>query len=101
MTGGEFTHEGEDCTFESMVRRFGLGDDMGLRAIAEIVHEIDLKDSKYGRAETPGIDRLVAGIAMANREDEARIAQGATVFESLYEYFRRRRPESGPERSRG
>lgn len=97
MFDAEFTHQGDRCTFEVLVQRFRL-DDAALRPIAEIVHEIDLKDSKYGRPETAGIDRLVAGIAMGNRDDDGRIAQGTAVFESLYEYFRRKRPESDPER---
>ncbi|MGH7857634.1 MAG: chromate resistance protein ChrB domain-containing protein [Candidatus Binatia bacterium] len=90
MFEAEFTHEGDRCTFEVLLERFALGDP-ALRPIAEIVHGIDLKDSKFGRPETPGIDRLIAGIAMINRDDEGRIAQGATVFEALYEYFRRKR----------
>lgn len=90
MFEAEFTHEGDRCTFEVLLERFGL-EDPALRPIAEIVHEIDLKDSKFGRPETAGIDRLIAGIAMSNRDDEGRIAQGATVFEALYEYFRRKR----------
>ncbi|MGH7820070.1 MAG: chromate resistance protein ChrB domain-containing protein [Candidatus Binatia bacterium] len=90
MFEAEFTHEGDRCTFEVLLERFALADP-ALRPIAEIVHEIDLKDSKFGRPETVGVDRLIAGIAMSNRDDEGRIAQGATVFEALYEYFRRKR----------
>jgi len=62
-----------------------------LGPIAEIVHDIDLKDSKFGRQETIGIERLIAGIAMANKDDETRLARGEAVFEDLYEYFKRKR----------
>jgi hypothetical protein len=55
------------------------------------VHDIDLKDGKFGRPETTGIDRLVAGIAMAHRNDEARLERAGAVFDDLYEYFRRKR----------
>ena len=88
MFEAEFTHEGDRCTFEVLIEKFGL-DDRTLRPVAQIVHDIDLKDSKFGRPEVPGIDRLVAGIAMAHREDEERLARGSAVFEDLYEYFRR------------
>ena len=91
MFDAEFTHEGDQCTFEVLARRFGL-DDRALAAIAEIVHDIDLKDAKFARPETPGIDRLIAGIAMANRDDEARLAAGSAVLDGLYESFRRKRP---------
>ena len=62
-----------------------------LQAIAEIVHDIDLKDGKFKREEATGIARLIAGIAMANKDDEQRIAQGAPVFDNLYQYFRTKR----------
>lgn len=83
MFEAEFTHEGDLCTFEVLVQRFGL-DDPALRAIAEIVHDVDLKDAKYGREEAPGIGQLVAGIAAAHPEDEARLERGAALFEDLY-----------------
>ena len=89
MFEAEFTHEGEQCTFEVLIARFGIKD-AALRPISEIVHDIDLKDSRYGREETTGIDRLVAGVAMAHRLDDARLERGAALFDDLYEYFRRK-----------
>ena len=62
-----------------------------LRAIAEIVHDIDLKDDKFARAEADGIKTLIAGICMATRDDSERLARGAAVFEDLYQYFRKKR----------
>jgi len=90
MFEAEFTHEGDRCTFEVLIEKFRL-DDRALRPVAQIVHDIDLKDSKFGRSEVPGIDRLVAGIAMAHRDDEERLARGSAVFEDLYEYFRKKK----------
>ena len=90
MFEAEFTHEGDLCTFEVLVSRLGL-DDRALVPIAEIVHDIDLKDSKFGRPETSGIDRLIAGIAMSHRDDESRLERGAAMFDDLYEYFSRKR----------
>jgi hypothetical protein len=90
MFEGDFTHEGDLCTFEVLVRRFGLKDSP-LRQIAEIVHDIDLKDAKFGREEAVGVDRLIVGIAMRHKNDEARIEDGGGVFEALYEYFRRKK----------
>ena len=54
MFEGEYTHEGEDCTFEVLVRRFALGDP-ALTPIAEVVHDLDCKDEKFGRDETVGV----------------------------------------------
>jgi hypothetical protein len=89
MFEAEFTHEGHKCTFEVLLDRFALKEG-ALRPIAEIVHDIDLKDACFGREETAGIDRIIAGIAMAHRDDERRAERGAAVFDDLYEYFRRK-----------
>jgi hypothetical protein len=90
MFEAEFTHEGELCTFEVLLRHFGIKD-AALRQIAEIVHDVDLKDAKFARPEALGIDRLIAGIAMRHKDDGARLADGGAVFESLYEDFKRKR----------
>lgn len=90
MFDAEFTHEGDLCTFEVLIARLGL-DDRALVPVAEIVHDIDLKDGKFGRPEVAGIDRLIAGIAMANKDDGQRLLQGAAVFGGLYEFYRRKR----------
>lgn len=90
MFEAQFTHDGDRCTFEVLLRRFAL-EDPALKPIAEIVHDIDLKDSKFARPEALGLDRLIAGICMATKDDESRLAQGRGVFDGLYEYFRKKR----------
>lgn len=87
MFDAEFTHEGDLCTFEVLLQRFGL-DDPALRALAEIVHDVDVKDAKYGREEATGVGQVVAGIAAAHPGDEARLERGAALFEDLYALHR-------------
>ncbi len=89
MFEAEFTHEGDRCTFEVLLERLNL-DDQALRHIAEIVHDIDLKDGKFQRAEATGVGLLVTGITMAHQNDEERLARGAAVFDDLYAYFQRK-----------
>jgi hypothetical protein len=89
MYEAEFTHEGDRCTFEVLLERTGLKDP-ALQPIAEIVHDIDLKDAKFAREETTGIDRLIAGIAMGHKDDESRLARSSAMFDDLYEYFKRK-----------
>jgi hypothetical protein len=89
--GGEFTHEGDRCTFETLVARLGLGDPAVFQ-IAEIVHDIDLKGAKFGRAEAAGILQLVDGLALAHADDLDRLDRGFALFDDLYESFRRRLP---------
>jgi hypothetical protein len=90
MFEGEITHEGDRCSFEVLLERAGI-EDPALQAIAEIVHDIDLKDAKFGREEATGIASLIAGIASANSDDQNRLAQGAPVFDNLYQYFKTKR----------
>jgi hypothetical protein len=90
MFDGEYTHQGELCTFEVLLSRFEITD-AALRPIAELVHDIDLKDEKYGRPQTAGIELIVNGIAMAHRDDETRLARVTAVLDDLYEYFKRKR----------
>lgn len=90
MFEAEYTHEGDRCTFEVLLRRFGLGD-AALDAIAEVVHDIDVRDEKFGRPEVAGLERLITGIALTQTEDEARIALGARVLDALYESWRRKK----------
>jgi hypothetical protein len=90
MFEAEFTHEGDKCTFEVLLERAGLKEP-ALRAIAEIIHDIDLKDGKFGRTEVAGIRTLIEGIGAATNDDTQRIARGTEVFNNLYEYFRKKR----------
>ena len=89
MYEAEFTHEGDRCTFEVLLQRTGLKDP-ALHSIAEIVHDIDLKDSKFAREETVGIDRIICGISMRHIDDEMRLARASEMFDDLCEYYKRK-----------
>ncbi len=102
MFEAEYTHVGDRCTFEVLLAHFGLEPDAALRAIAEIVHDIDVKDGKFGRPEAAGIEQLLSGIVRATPTDEDRLAAGGAVFASLYVSFRDSAPspaESARERT--
>jgi hypothetical protein len=96
MVGGDFTHEADRCTFETLRRRAGLREP-ALGPVGEIVHEIDLRDEKFGRPETRGIERLLTGIFNACAGDEERLERGFALFDELYESFRRKKPDSRKE----
>lgn len=83
MFEGEFTHEGDLCTFESLLAHVKL-QDAPLAAIAEMVHDIDLKDEKYQRAETSGIAAMISGITALEADDQRRIEEGSRIFEAAY-----------------
>jgi hypothetical protein len=89
MYDGEFTHEGELCTFEVLIARHNLlHQHPALQPIAEMIHDIDLKDSRYGRPETSGLSRMLDGLCARTEGDDLRIEQGGQIFDALYESFK-------------
>lgn len=95
MFEAEFSHEGDLCTFEVLCGRFSL--DVpgsrwvpGLRAVAELIHDIDLKDGKFGRPETAGLAAQIEGLCLVHREDDARLTRGSELFEQLLACFARK-----------
>ena len=80
---GEFTHAGEMCTFETIVKSFGLKDKT-LKKISELAHELDMKDGKYNNPEAKGIEDILSGIRKTAKNDSGILEKGMTVFEMLY-----------------
>jgi len=87
MRGVELSHHGGDCTFETMLRRFGL-DDPVLWDLARMVHEADLADERYDAPEAPGLDVLLRGLSMICADQEV-VTIGGQLFDGLYEHRRR------------
>ena len=92
MFAGEYTHEGDRCTFEVMIQRFQL-QDRALVLLAEVIHDIDLKDTKYDRTETDGFNALLTGLVASQPNDDQRMTEGFRLFENLYAYFQRHKGE--------
>ena len=79
----ELSHQGEDCTFETLVKRAKLRD-RRLARLAEIVHEADLRDGKFQHEEARGIDVAIRALLSASLDDHQVLAQGMAVLEGLY-----------------
>jgi hypothetical protein len=93
MFEAEYTHEGDRCTFEVLVERFSLTE-RPLRAIAELIHDIDLKDGKFERAQTAGLETMIEGIALGHPGDEARLARASALFDDLFKALERQRGDA-------
>jgi hypothetical protein len=89
MFDAEFTHEGAMCTFEVLLARWGT-DDPALRHIADIVHDIDLRDETYKREETGGFTTLITGIALQHRDDTARLEAGTVMLDAFHRALQQR-----------
>lgn len=86
MFEGEYTHEGDRCACEVIINRFGL-EDQALVQISEIVHDMDMKDDKFGRSEASGLGVIFSGLSALHPDDESRLERGFAVMEELYEFF--------------
>lgn len=83
MYQGGFGHRGDDCTFETLTKTFQIGDGR-VRAMAEIVHDADLFDDKFGRPEGFGVDEVMKGWARQGLRDAELLTRGVQLAEGLY-----------------
>ena len=88
MQNAEFTHAGDLCTFEVLIKSFGI-EDKTVRKMAEIVHDLDVKDDKYEIAEAPGVENILRGIGKTAKQDADALEQGMAVFEMVYQSLAR------------
>jgi hypothetical protein len=89
MVDVEFSHHGDCCTFETLIRRFGI-EDKAIRKIAEMIHDADLEDEKFQRVEAVGIDRVLKGWAKEGLPDKEILRRGFECFDALYAFLQRR-----------
>jgi hypothetical protein len=95
MFGVEFTHRGEWCTFETLAHTFAIGDS-AVERLAAIVHDLDLKDAKFGAVEAGTIGALLEGLQALYPDDHVLLDNGITMFEALYRAFDRPARPAGP-----
>jgi hypothetical protein len=89
MLDGDFSHDGDDCTFETLIKRFAV-QDKAARKIAEMVHDADLADDKFQRTECIGIDRVLKGWGREGISDKEILRRGFLCFDALYAFLQRR-----------
>jgi hypothetical protein len=88
MLDVEFSHHGDCCTFETLIRRFGI-EDKAVRKIGEMIHDADLEDEKFQRSECIGIDRVFKGWAKSGMSDDQILLRGFDCFDGLYSFLQR------------
>jgi hypothetical protein len=81
--GGGFGHRGDDCTFETLQKEFGIRDSR-VTALAQIIHDADLGDEKFGRREGEGVERVLLGWAQQEISDDELLRRGIDLMEGLY-----------------
>jgi hypothetical protein len=95
MFGVDFSHQGEGCTFETLCGVFDINQPAVAR-LAAIVHDLDLKDGRFGAPEGATIGTLLDGLQLAHADNEALLAHGMAVFEALYRAFEQSARSAGP-----
>ena len=88
VAGARLSHHGEDCSFETFLKEYSLENPV-LAEIAEIVHDADLMDEKYGRPESEGLDAIIRGMQLHLPDDMTLIRHTEAIFDGLYTYLTR------------
>ena len=88
VAGARLSHHGEDCSFETFLKEYSLKDPV-LAEIAEIIHDADLIDDKYGRPEAEGLDAIIRGMQLHLRDDQKLVYHTDVIFDGLYAYLSR------------
>ena len=83
MLDADFGHEGDDCTFETLVRRFSLKS-ARLPEVAEIVHAADLDDGKFQHNEGLGLLGVLRGWSQQGIPDDEILRRGFELMDGLY-----------------
>jgi hypothetical protein len=89
MLDAQFSHHGNYCTFETLIRRFAISN-KSLVKIGEMIHDADLDDARFQRVEAIGIDRVLKGWAKEGLPDEEILRRGFECFDALYAFLQRR-----------
>jgi hypothetical protein len=89
MLAAEFSHHGNCCTFETLLKRFAISD-KALTKIGEMIHDADLDDARFQRVECVGIDRVLKGWAKEAVPDDEILRRGFECFDALYAFLQRR-----------
>jgi hypothetical protein len=95
MFGVEFSHHGGGCTFETLCAVFGIHEP-AIARIAGIVHDLDLKDERFGAPEAPAVGTIIDGLQLTTSDDDTLLERGVTLFESLYLAFAHSARTAGP-----
>jgi hypothetical protein len=85
----EFSHHGNYCTFETLIKRFAISD-KSVAKIGEMIHDADLDDARFQRVEAVGIDRVLKGWAKQELPDKEILRRGFECFDALYAFLQRR-----------
>ncbi|MDP9479628.1 MAG: chromate resistance protein [Actinomycetota bacterium] len=98
MRGAEYSHEGGNCTFQTILERHGLEGDPALVEMGLIVRDADVPPSRTRRPEGAGLDAIIRGFQLTVPDDHEKLRLTAPLYDALYSYCQAkvaRKPASG------
>jgi hypothetical protein len=84
IPGAEYTHEGEHCTFDYIVKRHNLTDP-AVQQIATIVRGADT-DSFQLAPQAAGLWAISAGLSFNYKDDYEMLSIGMKLYDALYSW---------------
>lgn len=89
VPGAELGHHGKECSFEAIMKKYGLSKDPALALLARIVNGADTDNSLYKQPEGPGLNAIAEGFRRMSFADDHEInAAERIVYDALYAYCR-------------
>ena len=92
IPGAPISHEGELCSFDTLLRRFDLMKDPALAALAPIVRGADT-DRHDIAPQASGLHAISIGLAQNYDDDHVLLEQGMVIYDALYAWASRARGE--------
>lgn len=84
IPGAEYSHEGDYCTFDYIIKKHGI-EDPAIRQIATIVRGADT--DSFGLApQAAGLWAISAGLSYNFVDDHEQLAIGMKIYDALYSW---------------
>ena len=89
VKGVELGHHGKECSFDAIVRKYGLDRDPGLTLLARIVNGADTDNTLWNQPESAGLRAVAEGFRQLGFRDDHELNRAEwIVYDALYAYCR-------------
>ena len=89
--GAELGHQGKECSFEAILKKYNLVKDPALALLGKIVNGADTDNTLYHQPEGPGLNAVAEGFRHLGFKDDHEINNAEwIVYDALYAYCQER-----------
>ena len=87
VKGVELGHHGQECSFETILKKYNLTDNPALVLLGKIVNGADTDNTLWNQPEGPGLEAIAEGFRhLGYQDDHAINAAEWIVYDALYAY---------------